>query len=131
MSTTDTYAVDAWAWIEYLRSSTNATLVNMIENSELITSAVTLSEVISKLERNGFDVQKAFEALTSLSKITDVKVQAAREAGLLHAEIKKKHPNFGLTDAFVLQLAREMGAKVLTGDPDFEGIKDVELIRKP
>jgi predicted nucleic acid-binding protein len=39
-------------------------------------------------------------------------------------------PNFGLADSFVLQLARKVGAKVLTGDSDFKGLREAEYIGK-
>jgi predicted nucleic acid-binding protein len=50
------------------------------------------------------------------------------EAGEIHAIEKKLSPNFSLPDSFVLQLARKLGAKVLTGDPDFRKVKEAELI---
>ena len=34
-----------------------------------------------------------------------------------------------MTDSFVLQLARKVGARILTGDPDFVGMKETVLIK--
>ena len=51
------------------------------------------------------------------------------EAGLLHARVRKGSPNFSLGDAFVLQLARKPRGKVMTGDPDFRGIREAEFPR--
>ncbi|MGI0080361.1 MAG: hypothetical protein ACRECH_12145 [Nitrososphaerales archaeon] len=46
----------------------------------------------------------------------------------MQAEIKAKNKNFGLADSFVLSAARKIGAKVLTGDPDFRGIAEAILL---
>ena len=44
-------------------------------------------------------------------------------------QVKKKIPNFSLCDAFVLQTAKSNDARVLTGDPDFRGIKEALMLR--
>lgn len=56
-------------------------------------------------------------------------MEFSREAGLLHALIRKKIKDFGLIDAFVLLTARKIKARVLTGDNYFKGFKEVILIR--
>ncbi len=45
--------------------------------------------------------------------------------------MKRERTNFSLGDAFVLQMARKEGVKVLTGDRDFEGLKDAVMIGGP
>ena len=72
--------------------------------------------------------EKAVEVIMSNSKIAVPSSEDAIEAGLLHAEQKAERRNFSLADAFVLQLARKVGAKILTGDPDFQGIREAEII---
>lgn len=42
--------------------------------------------------------------------------------------LKKSKLNFSLGDAFVLQSAKSVHAKVLTGDLDFEGVKEAEML---
>lgn len=96
--------------------------------SELWTSVVSLTEVVSKYGRKGLPEDKAVEAIGSLSRFGIPDQRDAVEAGRLHAQAKARSPNFSLADAFVLQLARKLRAKVLTGDPDFEGIKEAELL---
>jgi predicted nucleic acid-binding protein len=68
------------------------------------------------------------ETLKSLSRFGAPSYEDALEAGDLHARTRKTSPSFGLADSFVLQLARKVGARVLTGDPDFRGIKEADLI---
>ena len=64
-----------------------------------------------------------------MSKIIIGSPEFAKEVGVLHAEVKKKIPNFSLGDAFVLQTAKSLNAKVLTGDPDFRSIKEALMLR--
>lgn len=123
------YVVDSWAWIEYFDGTKVGKRVDEITlNAEAFTSAVTVAEVLSKSERQGKDTARIFDFIASLSKIINIDADLARAVGSLHARIKKDVPNFSLADAFALQLAKSVGAKVLTGDPDFEGMKDAEFL---
>lgn len=124
------YALDSWAWIEYLKGSNKGLRIkNEIEqNSELLTNSISVAEIISKVKREEMNVETAWNALTTLSKIIVCDDEFAKNAGLTHAETKKKVPNFSLGDAFVLYTARKFKAKVLTNDPDFSGLKEAELL---
>jgi predicted nucleic acid-binding protein len=124
------YVVDAWAWVEYMDGSAQGKKVDRLisGNADVWTSVVSLAELVSKYTRKGMDSKPIVDAVTSLSKLGIPGVKDAKEAGELHAKEKARSPNFSLPDSFVLQLARKTGARVLTGDPDFHGIKEVELI---
>ncbi len=125
------YVIDSWAWIEYLDGSTTGEKVAAkIKTGEIYTSVVTVAEVVSKVDRQHKDPKVAFSAITSLSKIVLSNEDSAKEVGLVHSSTKKERPNFSLGDAFVLYSARSMQAKVLTGDPDFEGLKEAEMLPK-
>jgi predicted nucleic acid-binding protein len=126
------YVVDARAWIEYLVGSEYGSKLNEIlddDGSEIYTCAVTLAEVISKVAREGRDVEVAYSLLLSNSQIMDADEELSKNAGLLHAEVKQKEKNFGLADAYVLATAKKLKSKVLTGDAHFKNIKDAVLIR--
>ena len=123
--------VDSWAWMEYFEGSSVAKKIRdriVDERNEIFTHVVSIAEVISKVRRREKDVDTAWKAITTLSKIINLDEIDSKETGLLHAKIKLKNPNFGLADAFVLSAARKLEAKVLTGDPDFKGIDDVIFI---
>ena len=123
------YVIDSWAWIAYFDGARAGKRVDEITlNAETFTSAVTVAEVLSKAEREGKDTNKIFNFIVSLSKVVSVDADLASSAGLLHAHIKRDVHNFSLADAFTLQTARGVGAKVLTGDPDFKNIKDAEFL---
>jgi len=124
------YVVDSWAWLEYLDGTpTGARVRDVVEKDrEIFTTAASLAEVVSVAKRRGKDHGEAATRVLSLSKFVSPDSQDAMEAGGLHAATKEKSRNFSLADAFALQLARKKSARVLTGDPDFKGIKEAELI---
>ena len=125
------FVVDSWAWVEYLRGSRRGEKFRELieEKSELFTHAVSVAEIISKLRRENLDYAEAWRTIASNSKIVVPSGTDALETGLLHASLKRERHNFSLADAFVLFSARENRARVLTGDPDFTGLKDAFIIR--
>lgn len=127
----ESYVIDAYAWIEYLRGSEAGLKVKSIldeETNEVYTCAVTIAEVVSKVAREGGDPEVAYDILLSNSQVIDVDEKISREAGLLHFEIRKAKRDFGLADAYVLAAARRTGSKILTGDPHFENVEEAILI---
>ncbi|MDG6982801.1 MAG: PIN domain-containing protein [Nitrososphaerota archaeon] len=123
--------VDSWAWVEYLDGSPIGKGVDEAfrHATELWTSAVSVAEIVSKFRRKGRDESLALTALTTLSKVGEPTFEDAQAAGEIHSEVKPKAPGFSLADSFVLQLARRTGSKVLTGDPDFAGLKDAIVLK--
>jgi predicted nucleic acid-binding protein len=126
------YVVDAWAWIEYLIGSKYGIKLKEAldeDGSEIYTCAVTLAEVISKVAREGQNVQEAYAMLFANSKIVDANEGLSLEAGLLHCEMRKSQKDFGLADAYVLATARRLNSKILTDDTHFKSVKDAVLIK--
>jgi predicted nucleic acid-binding protein len=123
--------IDAYAWIEYLDgSSRGAKVRDLLENPEntLLTSAITLAELVSKSLRTKRDPKTAIKAVESNSTIHPVSSALASLAGEVHAEEKKRKKDFGLADAFVLATARNRSCKVLTGDPHFKDVPEAIMI---
>lgn len=125
------FVIDSWAWVEHLRGSEAGKRVRTIledERNSILTSSVTVAEVVSKFGREGLDVEGAYSAMANSSKLVSLGPDDARQAGIVHAATKKKRPNFSLGDAVVLYLARKERARVLTGDPDFRGLEEAVLL---
>lgn len=125
------FVIDSWAWVEHLRGSEAGKRVRTIledERNSILTSSVTVAEVVSKFGREGLDVEGAYSAMANSSKLASLGPDDAREAGIVHAATKKERPNFSLGDAVVLYLARKERARVLTGDPDFRGLEEAVLL---
>lgn len=99
------------------------------ESNKIYTCAVTVAEVISKTAREGRDPETAYDIIVSDSHIIGVDEELSKEAGILHAKMRKTVSDFGLADAYVLAVARKMNSKVLTGDPHFRGVKEAILIK--
>ena len=126
------YVIDAWAWIEYFIGSQYGAKLNEIledASTEVYTCAITVAEVISKTVREGRDVEAAYDMLLSNSQVINADEEVSKQAGLLHAEMRKTKKDFGLADAYVLATAKELKAKILTGDAHFQNLNDVFLIK--
>ena len=117
--------------MEYLDGTHRGVRVRDIVESPgntLITSPITLAEVLSKFLRKARDPKTAAVAIESNSTVPEVDSTLARMAADAHAEGKKRHSDFGLADAFVLATARSRNSKVLTGDPHFRGLPETVMI---
>jgi len=120
--------LDAYVWVEYLEGSNERVKGFLEKNEMLFTNVLTIAEVVSKAKRKNLNPKIALNAIYSLSRVFNIDVNFSNEAGLLHAEIRKKIKDFGLADAFVLLTARKLNGKVLTGDHHFKGFKEAILI---
>ena len=132
LKTIGKFVVDAWAWVEYLMGSAFGVRVREVldqESDELYTCAVTLAEVMSKVAREGKDVEAMYVLLLSNSQVVDVNEELSKYVGLLHCEMRQSLKDFGLVDAYVLAIAGKLKAKVLTGDIHFKGVKEAVLLR--
>lgn len=125
------YLIDSWAWIEYLDGTKNGLKVKEIltEENEVFTIILSLAEIISRAKRKGKDIEGVENAILVNSKIINVNVEMSKQASLLHAEMRKTGRDFGLIDAFVLKAARELKAKIVTGDEHFRNVKEAILIK--
>ncbi len=127
----DKYVIDAYAWVEYLIGSEVGNEVKAVlegEDNEVYTCAVTVAEIISKTAREGRNPETAYNILVSDSHIINVDEELSRDAGILHAEMRKKIGDFGLADAYVLASAKKLKSKILTGDPHFSGVEEAILV---
>jgi len=94
----------------------------------ILTSPITMAEIISKFLRSRRDPGPAITALENNSRITPTDSLIARLAGEIHAEEKVRQPDFGLADAFVLATARRNTSKILTGDKHFKGFPEAVML---
>jgi len=125
------YAVDTFAWIEYFAGTPIGERARtIIEDSgnRLVTPAPMLAEVRSKFIREGLDPEPPTLAIESLSEVVPLDRALARSAGEEHARQRKTSKDFGMMDAFLLVTARSRSARVLTGDPHFRGLAEVEFL---
>ena len=129
-----TVLVDSWAWIEYFKGSAAGEKVKeLIENSQdkVIVSAVNIAEVYNSFLRdystpdNKRYAEASRNAMKQRSYVYDVDEEIAVDSAKVKHEKK-----WGLGDSIIYATARREGAKVLTGDPHFRGLKDVIFLER-
>lgn len=124
------YIIDAHSWIEYLEGSSKGEKVNKILQSEneIFVLPITIAEVVSKTKRKNSNSELAYKIIISNSKIMESTPKIAKQAGLLHAQMRKKYPQFGIVDAILIETAKATNSKVLTGDNHFKDLKEAIMI---
>ncbi|MDP1729465.1 MAG: PIN domain-containing protein [archaeon] len=118
--------VDSSAWIEYLEGSELGKKVRelIISNNEIYSLSIIIAEVVSKVKRTHMNAELAYETIISNSLIINTSSETAKQAGLLHAELKNKINGFSLADAFILTSARQLKASILTKDSHLQRFKE-------
>jgi predicted nucleic acid-binding protein len=136
MSTSDPdprrFVIDTWAWVEYLEETPAGRRVKeIVENprNELYVSPIIIAELRSRARRRNLDTNVVAEAM-AMASVVPVDRAMGEAAGETHARMRKADPDYPLADAFVLETARSLGAKVVTGDPHFRGARDVVFLGK-
>jgi predicted nucleic acid-binding protein len=124
------YVIDSYAWIEYFRGTESGKQARRyVEGDAAATSTLTLAELKEKYLREkwaSFEEDLAFIAARTL--VTPVDRQVAILAGEINHKQKMARTGWGMADSIVLATARTVSAKVVTGDPHFEGLPDALLI---
>lgn len=126
----ETILIDSSAWIEYLEeSSLGIKAAKYIDNKKniLITPNIVAAEVISKVARKGKDTEIPILAIKTVSSRARESSADYIQAGLKHAQLRKKHPNISLADAIILVLAEKNKAKIITKDYHLKGKNTIFL----
>ncbi len=124
------YLIDAFSWIEYLEGSSKGERVSNIlkSDNEIFVLPLTIGEVVSKTKRKDKNHELAYESITKRAKIISTTPRMAKEAGLLHAEMRKKFSQFGIVDALLVITARNIKARILTGDNHLKQFAETEFL---
>ena len=122
-----TVLLDSWVWVEYWRGSKNADKASSyIQSSEeVIVSSINIAEIYFWILR-GYGQKEAEAKKRILERrcfIADLDPSIAVEAAKIKHDRK-----IALADSIVLATAIKTNAKVVTGDPDFKGLKEVVFI---
>ena len=131
------HVIDPYAWIEYFRASPEGQRAkHHVEGEGSATPTVVVAEVSRKLLREieagnetGRERTRRLEFIRTSSLIVDLTFDLAAQAGEIDVEMKRKVKGWGLADSIVLATARSAGAKVVTGDDHFRGLKDIVFIK--
>ncbi len=131
------YVIDTYAWIEYFRGSPEGNAAKeYIEGGETATPTIVVLELRKNFLRKikeGKETPKGAEEnmdyVRSKSTILDLGYASSIKAAETDLEMKQKVKNWGVADAIVLSAARELNAKVVTGDEHFRGLKEAVMIK--
>ncbi|MEK6847078.1 MAG: PIN domain-containing protein [Nanoarchaeota archaeon] len=122
--------IDAYGWIEYLEGSSKGEKVNKFleGENEIFVLPITIAEVVSKVKRKEGNSELAYNVIISRAKIIEMTPKVAKSSGLLHAEMRKKYPQFGIVDTALIETAKIINAKIITGDNHFKSFKEAIII---
>jgi predicted nucleic acid-binding protein len=122
-----TVLIDSWAWIEYWKGGRLAKeAASHIEgDEEAVASTINLAEVYLWVARS-YDEATAGEKVGTMEKRCHV-VPVERDTAVEAARIKRRE-KLGLADSLILATARQVGGKVVTGDPDMKSLRDVVFL---
>lgn len=124
--------IDTFAWVEYFEGSQKGAKVRgrLDATTVTYTSPMVIAEVTSKYTRllGRDDAKRRVAFVLDHCVVVEHTAELGESAGAIHAELKGKVDGIGMADCFILAAARAKGVRVLTGDPHFKGLPDVELL---
>ena len=121
------YLIDTFAWIEYYLGE-DVGLKLLLETKEIATPALVIAELSDKFARENEDFKDFFQFISSKSKVIPLSMEIALASGKFKSKMRKKYKQFGLADSIIYLTAKLNNSKLLTGDPHFKGLDDVEFI---
>ncbi len=123
-----TVLIDSWAWVEFFAGSKMGETVKdyvMDEEQEIIISTINLAEIY-RIALDRFDEQSAEKRRRAMISRCYL-IPVDEEIAIKGARFRQER-DFGLGDALIYATAVREGAKVLTGDHHFKGLKDVVFL---
>ncbi|MDO8460730.1 MAG: PIN domain-containing protein [Nanoarchaeota archaeon] len=122
-------AIDTFAWVEYFLGTKKGKLVEEYLNEEdLITPSIVLIELSCKSAKENWNFQELLSFIRSKSNIVGIKEAVIEECGKIYLEQRKKKGKFGMNDAIIWTIAKNVNAKIITGDEHFKDFKEVIMI---
>jgi len=126
----NSYVLDTYAWVEYFRGTNLADKVEGILKEKCFTPTIVIAELQTKFLKENLDFTQAVNFIEAKTITIPLTTNIAILAGRINFERKKLNPHWSLYDSIVLATAREIKAKIVTGDEDFADLKDEVLMLK-
>lgn len=120
--------VDSSGWLEYFGNGANADFFAsaLADESQLIVPSITVFEVFKRvLLQRGQTAALQVTAMMQQGKVIELDAALATTAAQLSAELK-----LPMADSIILATARQHRAVIWTQDADFEGLADVQFVKK-
>jgi predicted nucleic acid-binding protein len=130
------YVIDTYAWVEYLVGSRlGGKTKELVEGGNSSTPSVVVGELVKwylrEVEagrRTNREMNDHLEFVSEATSVVPLDDALARQAGELDFLMKKRVRGWPLTDSIIYATARARGAKVVSGDPHFKGLADVQFL---
>lgn len=123
--------LDTWAWIEYFNGSEKGKKIKSILDEHYVAiSAISLAE----LSKWFFQNKKSISFKTILYQIKKHSIilpldeSILIESGKNYISLRKTQKNIGMIDSIIYTTADLYGYSIITGDQDFKGLPNVEII---
>jgi len=128
--------LDAFAILSWLQDEAGAELTEAFlsqaaeeENFHCFVSIINLGEVYYRICRTrGSEEADAFWQESQQGILPLSAIQSTQARVLQAARLKARYP-IALADAFAVQLAREMGIPLVTGDPEIKVLEEDEVLK--
>ncbi|PKN90880.1 MAG: VapC toxin family PIN domain ribonuclease [Chloroflexi bacterium HGW-Chloroflexi-6] len=126
------FVLDSFALLAYLNGEPGQErIVDLLTQAQagkcrLLLCTINLGEILYTVERRR-GLSKAQQTQALIESLPIEEVPADRSLVLDAAHIKASHP-ISYADAFATALAARESATVLTGDPEFENVKELVTV---
>ena len=122
--------LDTSAWLEYLNAGRHGPRVKQLLDAarDAGTPAVVVAEIIEAARRRKNNTKVFLEFLMAKTRFLPVTPAIARRAGRLNAERGDEDEAWTLLESLVLGTARQHKLRLVTADPIYEGLEDVEFL---
>lgn len=128
-SMSDSFVLDAFAWVEYFLGSERGEKVKgFIEGSKCITPTIVIAELSAKYSSEGKDFANKLKFIKFNTNVAVLNDEIAALSGKLKIEQRKTKKEFGMADSIIYATAIVYNAKIITGDPHFNNIKEAVMI---
>ncbi|HLE48267.1 MAG TPA: PIN domain-containing protein [Candidatus Thermoplasmatota archaeon] len=121
---------DSDPWLEVLRETPRGKRIGeKYRASRIHTSLLSLAELGAKLLETGSPANEVEKAVALVERdshaVYPLTVDDARCSWRRRAELRKAHPDAGLSDAMILCQAERLGFPLVSADKAFKGRKNV------
>jgi predicted nucleic acid-binding protein len=130
------FVIDTYAWVEYFMGSPLGERSGEYIEGDAVTPTMVVLELrrllLKRIGQNRETSQGAEEKMDyvrSTSTILDLSYESSISAAGIDLEMKKRVSGWGAADSIVLEAARRLGGKVVTGDEHFRGLPETIMIK--
>ena len=121
--------LDSFAWVEYFLGSIRGEKVkDFIESKKCVTPTIVIAELSAKYSNDKTDFTDKLKFIKFNTKVMTLTDEIAELAGKIKIQQRKTKKYFGFADSIIYATALSCNARVISGDPHFEDIKEAIMV---